>query len=186
METIPEIPAPARYNVVAVFDGMPQARTTIEKLQRHGVDAVHIALVGAGGAHAEDRSGTRAAREEDVRASSYVGRRVLLGGAIGVVFGAVAGLAIGLALGFDGKIATGIIVGALAFGVIGALTAGVLSLPLTEDWALTFRDVGNDEVIVAVRSDSRGDYERARKILEGEAATTVARYVVRGGRLRAA
>jgi hypothetical protein len=182
-----QFPTRARFNVVATFAGMESARAAIERLERGGIESQQISLSGPAMDEAESRTGFATAREEDVRAGTYVGKRVFLGVVLGAITGAALGAAIALGAGMrTGVLATAMIAGALALGAVGGMLGGVAGLPMTADWARTFRDAGAQEVVVTVRAEDRKHFEKASDVLAAHHAEMIQRYVRRGGRWRAA
>lgn len=182
-----EFPIPAKFNVIATVDGMDTAREVIQRLVREGIDASHIALLGAANAEAEARTSARTAQEEDIRGARHVGARIALFAALGIATGTGLGAALALGVGWRaGYLAAAMITGALAFGVAGGMLGGVSALPLSDEWTRTFRTVGNREAVVAIRSDLRKDFVRASEVLEDDSAIEVHRYIRRGNKLRAA
>ena len=154
---------------------MTAARSAIEALERNGIDAVNISLAGPAALDAHSASEHRG-EEGSSRATRFVSARVVAGGVIGSIVGGVVGVVAAFLAGGDaGVVALGAIAGVLALGAMGAFAGGVLALPLTDSWELTFEPVSAGEVIVDVHSDAPGIIDRAAAILEQSEPRSIAR-----------
>src|SRR4051812_49302725 len=78
--------------VVGVFRDMAAARSAITTLEKHGVDAANIQLVG----DAVERADVADVSGRDRNMTSYVGSRIRRTIVVGIVIGAIVGTVIGL------------------------------------------------------------------------------------------
>ena len=82
----------AEFNVIGVFPDMVAARKAMDALERAGIDAVHISLLGPRAEEASSRADTR---ERDENVAVDVGKRTGIGAAAGAAAGGIAGLIAG-------------------------------------------------------------------------------------------
>ena len=82
----------ADFNVIGVFPDMAAARKAMDALERAGIDAVHISLLGPGAEEASARADTR---ERDENVAVDMGKRTGVGVAAGAAAGGIAGLIAG-------------------------------------------------------------------------------------------
>lgn len=142
----------AAHNVVAAVRDAEAARGAIEALERNGVEASHIALLGS-------RDPNR--RPSPLRwAVGRIGRLFLTG----LVLGAIAGVAFGWLTGIGGA------AGPLLWGVFGALTGAfvvaVSSFGVSRAWWRTFAAESAGTLAVGVHTDDPQEADRAARILE--------------------
>lgn len=151
---------PATHNVIAVFDDLAHARHAIEVLERAGIDAGDIALLGPSAEIAEDMTEERRAPGSWWRLASGVG--------VGALTGLVAGLLVGWisAVFFtDGRLTASLITGAVAGMIGGSLFGAMASLALGDAWELAHEHVPG-RVAVNVGSDDERTIQRAHTRLE--------------------
>jgi hypothetical protein len=160
----------ADYNAIAVFLSMGQARSAIDALERGGVEAASISLLGPGAEEARRSTDTR---RRDERSFRRLGRRTMAGVVAGALIGAVIGLLLGLFLfGLPGAgpvlrasvwftALGGAAVGAIVTGIVGAYS----SVDMTPAFELTLEPVHADHVLVGVHASDRDAAERGAGIL---------------------
>jgi hypothetical protein len=176
----------AEHNAIGVFPDMVAARKAMDALERGGIDAVHISLLGPRAEEASSRADTR---ERDENVAVDVGKRAGIGAAAGTAAGGIAGLIAGaLAFAIPGVgpvIGAGVWAaaagGAVAGGAVGGVIGGISAVGLNEAWELTYQSVRAGRVLVGVHSDDRGDVDRGADILREHGALSVDRFD-RGGR----
>jgi hypothetical protein len=160
----------ADYNAIAVFASMDQARSAIDALERGGVEAATISLLGPG---AEEARGTTDTRRRDERSFLRLGRRTIAGVVAGAVTGAVIGFVIGLfAFGLPGAgpvVKASVWYTALGGAAVGAIVAGIVgaysSVDMTPAFELTLEPVRADHVLVGVHASDREAAERGASLL---------------------
>jgi hypothetical protein len=180
-------PKPLGHNVVATFDGMDAARRAMSQLERRGIDAVHISLIGETATEARSASETAdTLNTHDTKIAGFLARRTfglsfasaVALGTIGFIFGAFAHRPMSARYEF-GAAAVGALIGALC----GFLFGGVLSLPVSRDWELTFESTTEGRVMVAVHADERSVAVVAVEVLGGQNPRALERYDRRGRKL---
>ena len=139
--------------LLATYRDPVMARRAITTLERHGVDAAHIHLLDAPGAHTPKAD--QAMREPDMAVTREVASRSaaaaivagLLLGAVGAVVGwfASGGMALGAVLGGVG--------GFIAGGLLGMLWGGYSGIAVSEEWSDTFETRGPTTLAVTVEED---------------------------------
>jgi hypothetical protein len=135
----------ADHNVVAAFNGLESARAAVLKLERGGVAADAISLLGA-------REDPESDKIDDAQAEADLPARVVTGAATGAVGAGTIGALSALVIpGIGPVIAAGIwaVAGATAGGVIG----GVSGMGGSEAWRQTFTAVESGNVAVGVHSN---------------------------------
>ena len=178
----------AEYNVIAVYPDMGAAGRAMDALERGGVDAVHISLLGR---PVEEAAGQADTRERDEGVARHVGKRVGIGAAAGTAAGGIAGLVAGAVAfaipGVGPVIGVGIwaavAAGGVAGGAVGGMIGGVSSFDMTEAWELTHQSVREGRVLVGVHSDDRSDVDRGAEILQDQDPVQVSRFDRAGKRL---
>jgi hypothetical protein len=161
-----------RASVVATYADMEQAREAMAALERSGVGSDAISLQGSAPAKAAGEEDTS---ERDLRVTTHVGSRAILGLVIGTAAGGVLGLVIAaVAAGGFGSVwvwgAT--IAGGIGGGALGLALGGYSTPAVTEDWELTHEHEPGG-VRVEVSSEDRGELERAAKVLREKDALSV-------------
>jgi hypothetical protein len=158
---------PATHNVIAIFGDLPQARHAIEVLERAGIDAGDIALLGD------------TAEEADRRAEHHLPKGPFLSIGRGMLLGAVGGACISAlvawiatALFYNGRIVIGVITGAIVGLVGGSLFGAMAGISLGDAWEMSYEPV-HGRVAVNVGSDDVKTIERAHERLERQAPITV-------------
>jgi hypothetical protein len=178
----------AQFNVVAVYSDMETARKAIDALERGGVEAGQISLLGK---RVDEAAGDVDTRTRDERMAKHVGKRAAAGAAAGTAAGGVAGFiagAVAFAIpGVGPVLGAGVwastAAGAVAGGSVGGVVGGVSSLDMTEAWELTYESVSGGRVLVGVHSDDPGDVDRSEQVLRDHDAIRVERFDSTGKRL---
>lgn len=151
--------------VAARFPSMESARVAIEALEHAGVDDDEIELLGHPADVARDPS---APQGPDRRLGLHLVRQVALGALGGAFAGVVLGLLIGLlvaaptdATDSRSGLVTAIIIVGIGLGVtLGVLLSFERAIGLSDAWPLTFEEVPDGPVWVAVYTG--GGRSRAR------------------------
>jgi hypothetical protein len=176
------------HNVLAVFPDMDAARQAIDGLERAGIDAGHISLLGPG---AEREAGDTDTTERDVEATGHVGGRALAGGAAGTAAGGAVGFLAGLVAfsipGVGPVIGAGVwaatAAGAIGGGAVGGVLGGISSVGMTPAWELTHGHVRGGRVVVGVHSEDEEEMGRAEESLRKLDPVAIERFDSRGQRL---
>ena len=139
--------------LVATYRDPEMARRAISTLERHGIDAAHIHLLDAPGAHVPKTDA--AMREPDMAVTSDVGRRGLAGaGALALIAASVAAT-IGWFVS-DGSSSAALIGAAGGFaggGALGFFIGGATALAVSEEWGDTYGTTGPTTLSVDVPDD---------------------------------
>ena len=140
---------------MARFPDMESARDAITALEGHGIDGVDVTLLGDRAVAAEHAT-TRAVPDRNVL--RHASKLVLRGAALGTVGGLLAsGIVVGIGLLVsegvrDHGLAQVMIV--IAFTFLGAIVGSFFSIEqgvgYSESWYLTFQDIPDGEIWVAV------------------------------------
>jgi hypothetical protein len=180
----PSTPQGTTYNVIADFADGAGARQAIMDLERHGVEAGRISLLGVD----QGRSGRAEGDEmrmKDRAATGRVGRRVVLGAVVGALVGALLGwgLAAAFTEGEDGRLIIAAMGGAIVGLLLGGLWAGYSNVPASGEAVEETYDTDSSggPTQLVVRTDDQGEFDRAMKALEGSGATNLSR-IDRDGR----
>lgn len=164
----------ADHNVVATFSDMENARKAIMALERAGIDADNISLLGRAG---EEVANETDPAERDAGVTKDVTKAALTGTAVGGAVGGIAGFIAGaLAFGIPGigpVVGSGIWAATLGAagvgGPIGGLVAGAAALGESEAWESTYHEsVRSGRVVIAVHADDRQQLDQAADILRGQ------------------
>jgi hypothetical protein len=162
-------PAGVPAAVAAEFRDMQAARAAIEALENAGVDGDAIDLLGRRADAARNPTSPAGA---DRRTGVYMAKRIALGALVGAGVGALVGVLLGLlVLAVTSTGGGGGLV--FAFGLVGVGLGVVVavflsferSVGLSEAWPLTFEDVPEGSVWVAVYSRDPTTEERAHHAL---------------------
>lgn len=156
-----ELPAP--HNVIAVFDDLPKARHAIEVLERAGIDAGDIALLGPAAEAAQQRTRERKPKWSWIR----IGTGVARGGGLGLVIGLLIGWISGM-LFTDGQLVAALATGGAAGFLGGALFGAMAALSLGDAWEMSQEDVAGP-IVLSVGSDDPETVRKAHEKLEHEA-----------------
>lgn len=174
---------------MATFADLAQARRAVHALEVAGVEANDVSLVGK---QVEDAAESEDTRTRDERVVSHVSKRAVVGGAAGTVAGGALGFIAGaIAFGIPGigpVVAAGVWAatagGAVAGGSVGAVASGIASLPLHEDWELTWQQgLREGRVFVAVHADDPAEAGRAEGAFRDAGAQAIARFDAQGRRV---
>jgi hypothetical protein len=177
----------APHNVVAVFPGMDAGRKAIDALERGGIEAAEISLLGPGAEEAAEHTDTR---ERDAGVARRVGTRVTLGAAAGGTTGGLAGFLAGLAAfaipGAGPVVGAGVwaatIGGAVAGGTVGGVIGGYSAVDMNEAYELTYESVRAGRVLVGVHSDDSDHVDKGEGILRKLDPLSVDHFDARGRR----
>ena len=158
--------------VVLHADGS-QARRTIERLSRAGVDGGAIVLLGPVEARPPGRHGDR---QTDLGSSLALGGRVLRGALLGMVPGALFGVLV-LALAVGGQPWTALLAGGGGGAILGAgigVLVALLSAPtMASCWERTFSPLLPGGVAVGIHVANRKTQRRAQRALDRVRGVTV-------------
>lgn len=149
-----------QYNVRAHFADMESARRGIAAVERAGVPASDIRLEGRSAVEASRQSDTSGSDEIFIREAE---KAVFGGAAIGAGAGALLGLFAGLVFLDPTWPAAAVAAagGAAGGGGLGFVANAIARLQQTDAVELTYHDVDNSDVYVAVHTDDRDDVEKA-------------------------
>ena len=151
-------------DVRAVYYSVAGARRALFALERQGVDASDIHLVGPGADLARRPLSQKEQLELDLALEGYLQRRVLMGWGIGGALGLIMGAIPFWLIGEGTAVASG---GAVAFAAAGAglgfFLGGASGLPVNEGFFDTFASQGDAETTVVVHA--RGDVDRIANTL---------------------
>jgi hypothetical protein len=167
-------PRHGRYNVVATYADAAAARAAMTALEQKGLEANRIALRGSAPARAAGPKDGGRLRTQDMRATSNVARRVIVGAVVGAVIAFVVLLAawslLDVDLPFSAVLVVALIGGGTAGAFVGGFLAGASKLPVKgEEWEDTFdpEAQGAGETSVAVHTDDEAELRLAVSALEG-------------------
>lgn len=178
----------ASHNVIACYPDMDGARAGVEALERAGVNASNISLLGPAAEEAAEEPDTA---ERDERLMQKGGRATLGGAGVGAGVGGALGFLAGVAAfgipGVGPVIGGGILAatigGAAAGGGVGFTAGAMAQLKQSEAWELTLQDVREGNVVVGAHSDDPEDLEKAVDVLEGTGPEQLVRFDRDGNRL---
>jgi hypothetical protein len=134
----------AEHNMIAVYPTVEKAREAVTRLERKGIEAGNIELLGAAAEGAAEPQTNLEQRQADMAVTGAVGKRSAVGIAIGGVIGAV--VVAGAALLVDaihdiGSSAPVALMGALGGALFGAFAGffygGATGLPVSDEWTAT-------------------------------------------------
>ena len=174
----------ASHNVIAVYPTVEAAREAVTRLERTGIEAGNIELLGAGAEGAAEPQTNVEQRQADMAVTGAVGKRSAVGLAIGAVIGAVVVALAALAAEaiFDIPGATGGLLliaalgGALFGGYAGFFYGGASGLPVSDAWSETFEAVKQGQPAVAVHSQRADQVDDAIEALRDTGATRLSRF----------
>jgi hypothetical protein len=146
--------AEATKEVVATYRDAEAARTAIQALERHGIDADRIRMIGTSGVRTPKTD--EAMREPDMAVTRKVGSRAAGGGiALAVVVGLAAFLVTRFALDAAPGAALMFGVGGfIAGGALGMLFGGYSTLAVSDEWGESFAATGPTTISVHVPEDA--------------------------------
>jgi hypothetical protein len=181
-------PALAPHNVVAVFPGMQQAREAIDALERGGIDAAEVSLLGPAAEEAAEHLDTR---DRDAGMAERVGSRATVGAVAGGATGGLAGFLAGLAAfaipGVGPVLGAGVwaatIGGAVAGGSVGGVIGGYSAVDMNEAYELTYESVRAGRVVVGVHSEDPAHVQKGEEILRKLDPLGVDRFEASGRRV---
>jgi hypothetical protein len=163
-------PTFAPHNVVTVFPGMQQAREAIDALERGGIDAAEVSLLGPAAEEAAEHLDTL---DRDEGMAERVGSRATVGAVAGGATGGLAGFLAGLAAfaipGVGPVLGAGVwaatIGGAVAGGSVGGVIGGYSAVDMNEAYELTYESVRAGRVVVGVHSEDPAHVQKGAEIL---------------------
>src|SRR5437899_2061943 len=174
----------SRYNVIATYPDMNGARKAFDALEAAGVDGDDMSLVGA---HADAAAVETDTRERDAHLVGDVAEHVVKGGAIGSVTGGIAGGVAFMIPGVGPAVGVGIwaatLGGAVAGGAVGGVTGGISAIDQSEDWELTYDDVGEGKVLVATHAEDESEADKQESVLRETKPIKVERFDQNGKRI---
>jgi hypothetical protein len=146
--------AEATREVVATYRSAEEARTAIRMLERHGVDAERIRMIGTPGLRAVRTDS--AMREPDERLTRDVGRRAM-GGSVGLAVVAAAVVFLVSKLAFDAAPGAALAFAAGAYmagGALGFFLGGASRLAVSDEWGESYTAEGPATISVHVPDDA--------------------------------
>jgi hypothetical protein len=177
----------AAANIVAAYPDPDTAQKVIADLERHGIDAADISLLGAAAREAAAHPDEPEADESVLgRVAASVAKGSAVGGALGGLLGGLAAMAIpGIGPVLGSAIWAGAIPGALFGSGVGGTVAGISSVPLSEAASLA-ESVKRGEVLVGVHADEWKEIDRAAEVLSDHRPNRIERFDQDGQRANAA
>ena len=173
----------AAHNVMAVYPTVEAAREAVTRLERKGIEAGNIELLGAAAEGAAEPQTNTEQRRADMALTSAVGRRSAVGIVIGAVVGAVVVMVAALIadalfdLGPNGVVAGGGAVSGALFGAFaGFFYGGATGLPVSDAWSETFEAVKEGQTTVVVHSSQADQVEEAVDALRDTGASRLSRF----------
>jgi hypothetical protein len=174
----------AAHNMIAVYPTVEAAREAVTRLERKGIEAGNIELLGAAAEGAAEPQTNLEQRQADMAMTGRVGRRSAVGIVIGAVIGAVvvglAALVADAVVDLPGPTGTvvgmGVLGGALFGGFGGLFYGGATGLPVSDAWSETFEAVKQGQTAVAVHSQQADQVRDALDALRDTGATRLSRF----------
>ena len=174
----------AAHNMIAVYPTVEAAREAVTRLERKGIEAGNIELLGAGAEGANEPQTNVEQRRADMAMTGAVGKRSAIGIVIGAVVGAVvvalAALIADAIFDLPGPTGTVVGMGALGgalFGAFGGLFYGGASgLPVSDAWSETFEAVKQGQTAVAVHAQQADQVDDAVEALRDSGATRLSKF----------
>jgi F0F1-type ATP synthase assembly protein I len=174
----PSTPQGTKYNVIADFADGAGARAAIMDLERKGVEAGRISLLGVDQGHSARAEGDEL-RMKDKATTKRVGSRAITGAVAGALVGALIGWGIAAAFteGQSGRLVIAAMGGAIVGFLLGGLWAGYSNVAASgEAVEETYdTDTTGGPTQLVVRTDDSDEFDRAMKALEGSGATKLSR-----------
>jgi hypothetical protein len=191
-EEIPKSEQPALlapHNVMAVLPGMPEARKAIDALERAGIEAAEISLLGRAADEAAEQVDTR---ERDAGVADRVGARATMGAAAGGAAGGIVGFLAGVAAfaipGVGPVLGAGVwaatIGGAVAGGSVGGVIGGYSAVDMTQAYELTYESVKAGNVVLGVHSEDPKHVQKGEQVLRRFGTLSLDRFDSTGGRIQ--
>ena len=173
----------ASHNMIAVYPTVEAAREAVTRLERKGIEAGNIELLGAAAEGASEPQTNLEQRQADMAMTGRVGRRSAIGIVIGAVVGAVVVAVAALIADaiFEigptgGVLLMGALGGALFGGFGGLFYGGATGLPVSDAWSETFEAVKQGQTAVAVHSQRPAQVQDALDALRDTGATRLSRF----------
>ena len=173
----------AAHNMIAVYPTVDAAREAVTRLERKGIEAGNIELLGAGAEGAAEPQTNVEQRQADMAMTGRIGRRSAIGIVLGAVIGAavVAGAALIADAVFDlgppaAVAGMGALGGALFGGFGGLFYGGASGLPVSDAWSETFEAVKQGQTAVAVHSQQADQVDDAVEALRDSGATRLSKF----------
>jgi hypothetical protein len=171
-----------RYNLIAAYDDLTDARYAIERLRDGGLRGDAISLLGRAG---QELAETDDGKTEDRKSIKDAVIGTVTGAVGGGVLGGVAGFLIGLAtlpVPGVGPVITAGVWGATALGAIGGSSAGSLvgvlsGTALSNEQDATYRThLERGHVLVGVSTDDQAEFDRAFGLMAETQPLSIDRY----------
>jgi hypothetical protein len=175
----------AAHNVIAVYPDVEQARAALTTLERKGIEAGNIELLGPGMDDAHEPQTNREVHDADQAVVAQVEKRGGAGFVVGAIVGALVLAAVAAiaryAFGafedsFGGLLIGAMIGGAAIGGFAGFFYGGATGLPVNDAWGETYLAVRGGKTAVAVHSEEPDQVETAIAALRTTGAEKVARF----------
>ena len=174
----------AAHNMIAVYPTVEAAREAVTRLERKGIEAGNIELLGAGAEGAAEPQTNLEQRQADMAVTGEVAKRSGVGLAIGAVIGAVvvALAALVAEAVFDlpgptgGLLLIAALGGALFGGYAGVFYGGASGLPVSDAWSETFEAVKQGQTAVAVHSQRADQVDDAIEALRDSGTSRLTRF----------
>jgi hypothetical protein len=174
----------APHNVIAVYPDVAQAREALTHLERKGIEAGNIELLGPGMEGADAPQTNDEQRGADMAVVTQVEKRSGTGFLLGAVIGialfaavmAVAHYAFDVGDTYTEVLPMALVAGGILGGFAGFFYGGATGLPVSDAWGETFEAVRGGQTLVAVHSEQRDQVETAIEALRGTGATKVATF----------
>jgi hypothetical protein len=173
----------AAHNMIAVYPTVEAAREAVTRLERKGIEAGNIELLGAAAEGAAEPQTNLEQRRADMAVTGKVGRRAGVGIVIGAVIGAVVVMGVALLadalfdIGSTGGVAvTGLVAGAIFGAFAGFFYGGATGLPVSDAWSETFEAVREGQTAVAVHSQQADQVDDALDALRDTGASRLSRF----------
>jgi hypothetical protein len=174
----------AAHNMIAVYPTVEAAREAVTKLERKGIEAGNIELLGAAAEGASEPQTNLELRRADMAMTGRVGRRsgigLAIGAAIGAVVVALATVLADAAFDIPGPAAAAALLGALGGALFGGFAGffygGATGLPVSDAWSETFEAVKQGQTAVAVHAQQADQVDDALDALRDTGATRLSRF----------
>ncbi|MFN2503867.1 MAG: hypothetical protein ABR540_06505 [Acidimicrobiales bacterium] len=163
------------HNVVATFPDLDTAREALTALNRSGIDADDVSLLGRQAQDVESDADTRLRDLDSTadlakQAAAAGGAGSVVGGIVGAAAFAIPGLGPVIGAGVWAAVAGGAIAGSAVGGMVGAINATELG----PEWEVSYGEpLRRGHVLVAVHARDDEQAKSAAEVLEKEGADRV-------------
>jgi hypothetical protein len=163
------------HNVVGTFPDLDTAREVLNALNRAGIDADDVSMLGRQVNEVESDADTRL---RDMESTADLGKKAAVAGSAGSVVGGIVGAAAFAIPGLGPVIGTGIWAavagGAIAGGAVGGMVGAITGTELGPEWETTYGEpLREGHVLVAVHARDEDQARAASEVLEKEGAARV-------------